>query len=327
MERSKVTVPQANEQRAGATGIARRTWAPSATVDTSLASAQVAGKPVIDAAADALAGAQTAVSDQADALNNAAKSAGAASLASAQSAVNEAQDVAGATAQQVADNADNVSKNLIRIVDSSLNPPATPLAAEPPAQPAQFAASPYAARQSQPLRLANSDPFSNNQAGNNQPNTNQAVQEITDLPQTGFRAVRKYYNSGSNAVNSNVANAASASGIQLASATMPIQDEATASAATSDASAGQQQFGFDPSYQSLRGRLEYSQSARQWKLRYIPIDGQTDQYGGSVVLPSSGLLEGYKSGDFVNVQGAVSQTASSRGYSPSYDLRSIQAAK
>ncbi|MDZ7617026.1 MAG: hypothetical protein U1E05_08480, partial [Patescibacteria group bacterium] len=43
------------------------------------------------------------------------------------------------------------------------------------------------------------------------------------------------------------------------------------------------QYGFDPSYAWLRGRLEYSQVDRRWKLRYIPVDGNTDQYGGSVV--------------------------------------------
>ncbi len=100
------------------------------------------------------------------------------------------------------------------------------------------------------------------------------------------------------------------------------QAVAPAAAAFSSAS---QPYGYEPSYAALRGRLEYSQSARQWKLRYIPIDGTTDQFGGSVLLPDSAKLEGFKPGDFVLAHGAIAAASpSSRGFSPRYELSQIE---
>ncbi len=85
-------------------------------------------------------------------------------------------------------------------------------------------------------------------------------------------------------------------------------------------------YGYEPSYASLSGRLEYSESARQWKLRYIPIDGQTDQFGGSVLLADSSRIEGFKPGDFVSVRGSITSAGqSSRGFSPRYELSQIDA--
>ena len=85
-------------------------------------------------------------------------------------------------------------------------------------------------------------------------------------------------------------------------------------------------YGHEPSYASLSGRLEYSESARQWKLRYIPIDGQTDQFGGSVLLAESSRIEGFKPGDFVSVRGSITSAGqSSRGFSPRYELSQIDA--
>jgi hypothetical protein len=94
-------------------------------------------------------------------------------------------------------------------------------------------------------------------------------------------------------------------------------------AATAIASASAP-YQYDPSYTSLSGRLEYSASARQWKLRYIPIDGPTDQFGGSVLLSDATRLEGFKPGDFVSVHGAIAAAAqNARGFSPRYDLNQI----
>ncbi len=77
-------------------------------------------------------------------------------------------------------------------------------------------------------------------------------------------------------------------------------------------------------YGTLRGRLEYSQTSRQWKLRYIPIDGQTDDFGGSVVLNDSPALASFQNGDLVAVQGLLSGTGSTAGFSPRYTLTAIQ---
>jgi hypothetical protein len=89
------------------------------------------------------------------------------------------------------------------------------------------------------------------------------------------------------------------------------------------ASTNQASYGHDPDYAWLKGKLEYSNIDRRWKLRYIPIDGQTDSHGGSVVLPDSPLLEGFESGDFIAVQGSLAGKASS-GYAPNYDLSRIK---
>ncbi len=82
-------------------------------------------------------------------------------------------------------------------------------------------------------------------------------------------------------------------------------------------------FGHTPDYRTLRGRLEYSNSQRQWKLRYIPIDGQTDRYGGSVILVHSPALNDLKPGELVEVQGTLVDGASAGGFAPHYAIGKI----
>ncbi|HEV3138342.1 MAG TPA: hypothetical protein VGZ26_10570, partial [Pirellulales bacterium] len=85
-------------------------------------------------------------------------------------------------------------------------------------------------------------------------------------------------------------------------------------------------YAFAPDYAWLRGRLEYSQTSHQWKLRYIPIDGQTDQFGGSVVLPNSPALEAFKPGDRVAVRGSLAAQGSGSGsFSPLYKFDQVEA--
>jgi hypothetical protein len=70
-------------------------------------------------------------------------------------------------------------------------------------------------------------------------------------------------------------------------------------------------YGYAKDYNQLQGRLEYSAAERQWKLRYIPIHGQMDIHGGSVVLPTT-ALEDFQAGDYVIVQGRLDQKTASR---------------
>ncbi len=77
-------------------------------------------------------------------------------------------------------------------------------------------------------------------------------------------------------------------------------------------------------YSWLHGRLEYSQTQQQWKLRYIPIDGDTDNYGGSVVLSDPKLLSGYERGDFVEVCGHIGKREASSNFAPPYDVVEIR---
>ena len=83
-------------------------------------------------------------------------------------------------------------------------------------------------------------------------------------------------------------------------------------------------YGFDGNYSWLQGQLEYSAATKQWKLRYIPIDGPTDRYGGSVVLAATPALAGYKAGDFVSVKGKVDGTRTSQGtFAPTYQVTAV----
>ncbi|REJ67773.1 MAG: hypothetical protein DWQ31_10315 [Planctomycetota bacterium] len=63
-------------------------------------------------------------------------------------------------------------------------------------------------------------------------------------------------------------------------------------------------YGHAPDYSWLKGRLEYSAARKQWKLRYLPLDGRTDEYGGSVVLDNVDESS-YAAGDFVAVRGQL----------------------
>jgi hypothetical protein len=148
--------------------------------------------------------------------------------------------------------------------------------------------------------------------------------EITDLPPTGRVTSAAQPRS-----------AAGGSGVRLASAVEQPDDSAAVAAAvevsdepaegTSVAdSASPANYGHDPEYRWLRGKLEYSQIDRHWKLRYIPIDGATDGYGGSVILPDPKLLTGCQRGDFIEVQGQLGPKAAKDSYAPTYQAAKVK---
>jgi len=131
--------------------------------------------------------------------------------------------------------------------------------------------------------------------------------------------------------------------VQFASATMPAETvtvriptraDATPKAATKSAptlappktptdSLGR--FGYSTDYRRLRGRLEYFDMERSWKIRYIPIDGETDIYGGSVIIDDPTQLSGLERGDFVEARGEV-LTASDDlpDFAPTFRLTEIR---
>jgi hypothetical protein len=76
-------------------------------------------------------------------------------------------------------------------------------------------------------------------------------------------------------------------------------------------------------YGWLRGQLEYSPAGDEWKLRYVPIDGETDGFGGSVVLAGE-LPRSFRPGDFVVAQGFPDSNGTRRGFAPLYQLRGIE---
>lgn len=129
--------------------------------------------------------------------------------------------------------------------------------------------------------------------------------------------------------------ASDGSGVRLAAGTERPGDSSGVTAAvgsseaTQDAGAAAEfapraSYGYDPEYRWLRGKLEYSQIDRHWKLRYIPVDGATDQFGGSVVLPDPKVLSGCQRGDFIEVRGQLGQQNSKNSYAPTYEVAEVK---
>lgn len=76
-------------------------------------------------------------------------------------------------------------------------------------------------------------------------------------------------------------------------------------------------FGYDPQYRWVKGQLEYSEVGRRWKLRYIPIDGATDDHGGSVLLPDGTEMGDLRPGDYVTLYGQLGEhEENSKGFAP-----------
>jgi hypothetical protein len=114
-----------------------------------------------------------------------------------------------------------------------------------------------------------------------------------------------------------------------AAATGNIASSAPSSTAASDTSVNYPgdhpglTYGYNPGYTALRGKLDYSVTARLWRLRYLPIDGPIDEYGGNVVIAESSQVNGFGPGDFVTVQGTLSPPTSS-GASATYAISRIK---
>ncbi len=83
-------------------------------------------------------------------------------------------------------------------------------------------------------------------------------------------------------------------------------------------------YAHDPQYGWLRGQLEYSRIEGHWKLRYTPVDGETDKHGGSVVVSDPSVLAGYERRDYVEVRGRVGQRRTKKGYAPTYEVSQIK---
>lgn len=84
-------------------------------------------------------------------------------------------------------------------------------------------------------------------------------------------------------------------------------------------------FDYATDYTSLKGRLEFSETSKVWKLRYIPLDGETDNYGGSVVLDNDNALQGFQEGELVRVTGEiVTGMPMEEGFAPWYRVSEIE---
>jgi hypothetical protein len=85
------------------------------------------------------------------------------------------------------------------------------------------------------------------------------------------------------------------------------------------------EYGHDREYRRLQGVLEHSRISGRWKLRYIPVDGETDDYGGSVRLQATGTLDSFQHGEAVTIEGHIEAADTERGvYAPKYLIESIR---
>ncbi len=95
------------------------------------------------------------------------------------------------------------------------------------------------------------------------------------------------------------------------------------STATANPTGGRSKYGHDPQYRWLRGKLEHSQIDGCWKLRYIPIDGATDDFGGSVIFSDASILTGIERGEFIEVRGKIDRSNPTKGFAPIYQATEI----
>ena len=111
-----------------------------------------------------------------------------------------------------------------------------------------------------------------------------------------------------------------------ASQPSPVSVGRSSNSTSAPAATDRGRYGYDTSYKTLRGRLEYSATRRRWKLRYIPHDAnQTDQFGGSVELTDNGQLSHFEPGDFVVVEGTLTESqGDTYDFAPQYRVASIR---
>ncbi len=113
--------------------------------------------------------------------------------------------------------------------------------------------------------------------------------------------------------------------VQLASATDTDSGIAVRIPTRVDEEASAGRYGWSDDYTRLRGQLEYLEADRCWKLRYIPIDRETDDFGGSVLIKDSASLSGFERGDFVEIRGQISKRPEDgTDFAPIYEVTSIR---
>jgi len=95
-------------------------------------------------------------------------------------------------------------------------------------------------------------------------------------------------------------------------------------AAAAEAVSPRSHYGHGPDYSWVHGKLEHSQIDGRWKLRYIPVDGQTDRYGGSVVVADPSVLSGYERGEYLELRGRLAASDPEGGYAPLYEVAEVE---
>jgi hypothetical protein len=85
----------------------------------------------------------------------------------------------------------------------------------------------------------------------------------------------------------------------------------------------QRRFSHDPGYHRLVGQLDYVAIQQGWVVRYAALD-EEDRYGGCFTLVDTGPMEGFQSGQTVEVAGELIDPDTDR-LRPDFKVHSLQA--
>jgi hypothetical protein len=155
------------------------------------------------------------------------------------------------------------------------------------------------------------------------PSQSPSTRQAAHFEPSGIRAARDAFRARGDA-----SQRGQLSGVQTASFESPAPAESAAARDDGPAAPApprRKRHAFDPAYAWLQGRLEHSRASQQWKLRYIPIDGRTDDFGGSVIVSNPEALGDLAEGDFVRVEGSLVEGESNgASFSPLYRIERIQ---
>ncbi|HTU27374.1 MAG TPA: hypothetical protein VMF30_18335 [Pirellulales bacterium] len=363
IDRSKVVDPASGERKANSTAIARRTlMRPTrgqSTVDTELTAAKVTGGAAAAGVASTMAAgseSMPATNSVAVATSNNARAADVPAEGESEprdAATNPAAQVAFADAPQEAERERVESENVdqheaaLEVAEAGQPDHSSSADARPFAGLGTTEQNPAASAST--LRIVAADePHDSDEATSGEEAVvhttlvakadsesageiaDEPEQPAVDRPSAGSIAWNTPAQASPIETTSPADHAATLAMVDPASAVVPAGWSDAAGAASgvgrrSAVAGAPQTYGYDPSYAWVRGRLEYSASQRQWKLRYIPIDGATDQFGGSVVLVDGAATQNLQAGQFVTVQGRVVGTSQAgRGFSPRYEVASVE---
>ena len=83
-------------------------------------------------------------------------------------------------------------------------------------------------------------------------------------------------------------------------------------------------YGYDTSYQWLRGQLDYAPGNGGWRINYVPPYGERDRLGGSVAIANPQALTGLQRGDHVELRGRVVQRWTGGAMTSVYQVATAQ---
>lgn len=113
-------------------------------------------------------------------------------------------------------------------------------------------------------------------------------------------------------------------GFRPRGSTPPRETNATStSQPTSTLPATQEVYSIGPGYQSLSGMLEISPATGGWQIRYLPVGGAADQFGGRLEVMNGEVLAGRQPGQVVTLQGQLVASPHGPSFPPQYAVYTV----